>query len=115
MFNIYDKSQSSQLLKELAMLTSVDCEALVSMKGASYQEGRIGVILEYMDLGALDFILTEKIDLEEYILAAIVYQIIWGLGYLHYDNRLHRDIKPANVLLVCYFTLLSNFFLFYVY
>lgn len=32
-------------------------------------------------------------------MAAITFQIIWGLGYLHYEKQLHRDIKPANILM----------------
>jgi len=24
--------------------------------------------------------------------------MLWGVGYLHYENMLHRDIKPENVL-----------------
>jgi len=34
----------------------------------------------------------------EYAIAAIAHQILWGLGYLHFEGVLHRDIKPANVL-----------------
>lgn len=37
--------------------------------------------------------------LPERVIAAIVYQVLWGLAYLHFENRLHRDIKPGNVLL----------------
>lgn len=36
--------------------------------------------------------------LEPPILAAIAYQMLWGLSFLHFENLLHRDIKPANVL-----------------
>lgn len=31
--------------------------------------------------------------------AAIPAQMLWGLGYMHFENRLHRDIKPQNVLI----------------
>jgi hypothetical protein len=34
----------------------------------------------------------------ERVLAAIAFQILWGLCYLHYGGKMHRDIKPANIL-----------------
>jgi len=36
----------------------------------------------------------------EYAVAAIAYQILWGLCYLHYEGVLHRDIKVSIILLV---------------
>jgi serine/threonine protein kinase len=103
MFNIMDKSQAAQLYKEITLLSSVDCEALIALKGAFYDHGVVGMIIEYMDRGSLEFILKESIDLSEAVLAAISFQIIWGLGYLHYENKLHRDVKPANILMVSKF------------
>lgn len=89
MFNIYDKSQASQLYKEMCMLTSAtDCEALISFMGAFHLEGNVGVIIEYMDHGSLEFMLEPDVDATEEVLAAIIFQILWGLGYLHYEKRL---------------------------
>ena len=48
----------------------------------------IGIIIEYMDRGSLEFMLDDHLEVSEAVMAAIVYQILWGLGYLHYDNRL---------------------------
>lgn len=48
----------------------------------------IGIIIEYMDRGSLEFMLDDNLEVSEPVMAAIVYQILWGLGYLHYDNRL---------------------------
>ena len=86
--------------------------------GAFHKAGSIGVIIEYMDRGSLDFVIKKSIKLSEEMLAAIAYQVLWGLGYLHYDNKLHRDIKPANVLInslgtfVClYYHRILNFFI----
>mmetsp|Transcript_2664 Transcript_2664/g.4136 ORF Transcript_2664/g.4136 Transcript_2664/m.4136 type:complete len:367 (+) Transcript_2664:433-1533(+) len=99
MFNALDKRQASQLSREIQLLTSFQCETLVSFKGAFLDEGCIGVILEYMDRGSLEFLTQEHIEVNEHVMAAISFQICWGLGYLHYENRMHRDIKPANILL----------------
>jgi serine/threonine protein kinase len=46
-FSIYDEAQADQLLREVSMLFAVqDCDALMTLKGAFHDEGRIGVILE---------------------------------------------------------------------
>ena len=48
----------------------------------------LGIIIEYMDRGSLEFMLEENLEVSEPVLAAIVYQVLWGLGYLHFDNRM---------------------------
>ena len=60
MFNVYDDNQAHQLAKEIAILSSVDCDALVAMKGAFHMDGSIGIILEYMDRGTLEFLLDAR-------------------------------------------------------
>jgi len=99
MFSVYDKGRRDQLRKEIRMLASIDCDALIQFHGAFYKEGDVGVILEYMDRGSLEFIVDQNFDIDDFSLASITYQIMWGLAYLHYDNNLHRDIKPGNVLM----------------
>lgn len=67
--------------------------------GAFHRDGNIGVVLEYMDRGSLHDVVIERFDIPESVLAAMTYQILWGLAYLHHDGRLHRDIKPSNILI----------------
>lgn len=100
LFNINDKDQASQLYREIKLLASVECDCLISLKGAFHDQGSIGIIIEFMDKGSLEFLLENDVEVGEQVLAAIVFQMVWGLGYLHYEGRLHRDIKPANVLMV---------------
>ncbi len=99
MFNTFDKGQRTQMISEVKLLSNIECECIVSIKGAWYHDGSIGLILEYMDWGSLEFLCRPHIKIDEHALGAIVYQVLWGLGYLHFDNRMHRDIKPANVLI----------------
>lgn len=98
MFNIFNKSQRGQLFKEIYMLKDVQCEALVSFCGAFHTDGSVGVILEFMDRGSLDNIKPSH-HLTESALGGIIFQVLWGLGYLHHDRNVHRDIKPGNVLM----------------
>lgn len=102
MFNTFDSSQTSQMRMEIIALTEVDCETIVKIQGAWHKENRIGLIIEYMDMGSLEIFFTRKfkcIVIPENVLAAFAFQILWGLCYLHYANKMHRDIKPANILL----------------
>jgi mitogen-activated protein kinase kinase 1 len=67
--------------------------------GAFHTDGSVGVILEYMDLGSLDTALESPKAVTEEALAGIMFQVFWGLGYLHHDKNVHRDVKPGNTLL----------------
>jgi serine/threonine protein kinase len=99
-FNVYDRAQASQLYNEILLLTSFQCDALISLKGAFHDHGSIGIILEYMDRGTLEFIKDHHISISEQAFAGIAFQIVWGLAYLHYEKQIHRDVKPGNVLMV---------------
>lgn len=52
-----------------------------------------------MDGGSLANVLDQVGPVPEAILAAIAYQILWGLAYLKHDKRVHRDVKPSNLLI----------------
>lgn len=117
-FNILDKNQASQLYNEIYTLASFQCDALISLKGVFHQQGCIGIVLEFMDLGSLEGLIkyTEAGNIiPEEALAGIAFQVIWGLCYLNYENQIHRDIKPGNILMVrslcLYLTLLRLTFL----
>lgn len=100
LFNVHDRAQESQLYNEILLLTTFQCDCLISLKGAFHNQGQIGIIIEYMDKGSLDNLCSPDIQFNEQVMAAISFQIIWGLGYLHYEKQIHRDIKPANILMV---------------
>lgn len=91
------------VLKELRALCRVDCECLVKLEGAFLAEGAVTMVLEYMNRGSLEDLLrqnhTKNHQLDEPTVAAIAYQMLMGLSYLHQLRVIHRDIKPGNVLL----------------
>lgn len=90
MFSVYDKSRRSQLKKEIDTLSQLQCDSLITFYGAFHKEGNIGVILEYMDRGSLEFLLEAHVDVTDHAMACIAQQVMWGLAYLHFDNMLHR-------------------------
>ncbi|CAE7491100.1 MKK3, partial [Symbiodinium sp. KB8] len=95
---LYMKDMRSMLLTELRTLFQSDCDALVSFHGATYREGQVAVVLEYLNLGGLEGIMAKAGPIPEHVLACMAYQVLWALGYLAYERRIHRDIKPANIL-----------------
>ncbi|KAJ1448822.1 kinase-like domain-containing protein [Pelagophyceae sp. CCMP2097] len=107
-FNIGSKDARACFFQEVRMLFELDCPALVQFHGAYLDEQRVGVILEFMDAGSLETLLEghavqqkqlgRSPGLPEAMLAALLFQVVWGLGYLHTETRLHRDIKPGNIL-----------------
>jgi serine/threonine protein kinase len=68
------------------------------MRSHGYPQGHVAVVLEFMDLGGLDGIIKRAGTVPERVLAAMTYQMLWGLGYLAHERRVHRDVKPANIL-----------------
>lgn len=98
--NLFDKGVRDMLLTELSTLFKSDCEALIDFHGATYREGQVAVILEFMNLGGLDNVLRKAPGrvIPERVLAGMAYQMLFGLGYLAFERRVHRDIKPQNIL-----------------
>lgn len=63
------------------------------------KDGTISILLEYMNLGSLQHLVTGGGCSNEDILSSFAYQISAGLNFLHRRRLVHRDIKPSNILL----------------
>lgn len=105
-------NSSSMLVQEIKFLCTLRCDCLVELVGAFYDApSTVVMAMEYMDCGSLEQFLhlghdddfhtnsSTPIIPTERAMAAISYQILWGLSFLHHENVIHRDLKPANILL----------------
>ncbi|KAM9969596.1 hypothetical protein ACTFIR_001432 [Dictyostelium discoideum] len=92
--------ENSSLKKEITILkNTVRCPYIVKYHGCYIKENNLMIVMEYCDGGSiLDIMQMCSITLTEAQIAAILYQIVEGLVYLHSNKILHRDIKAGNVL-----------------
>jgi exonuclease 3'-5' domain-containing protein 1 len=94
-----DENFLKALTIELDTLRACDSEFIVKCHGTFYQQGVIGICLEFMDMGSLADIIQTIGPMNELILGYITYQCLRGLEYLHKEKKvIHRDIKPSNLL-----------------
>eukprot|EP00518_Triparma_eleuthera_P000412 CAMPEP_0182453952 /NCGR_PEP_ID=MMETSP1319-20130603/789_1 /TAXON_ID=172717 /ORGANISM="Bolidomonas pacifica, Strain RCC208" /LENGTH=449 /DNA_ID=CAMNT_0024651913 /DNA_START=81 /DNA_END=1427 /DNA_ORIENTATION=+ len=92
----YNANKTAQILQEITLLSSLECPCLVQFEGAYFSAATLSLVLEYMDYGSLE---SAPHPIPPLPLSGVVYQLFYGLSYLHWDNLTHRDIKPSNVLL----------------
>jgi len=112
---VFDKTKRRQMVHELGAMY----EGLVARNSSEASEGEVqpsgivsfydafsnvedctvGLIVEYMDGGSLEDIVTSGGITNESILANIAKQTLVGLQSLHDRNQIHRDLKPANILI----------------
>jgi serine/threonine protein kinase len=96
--NVYERSKRQQIMEEITALYHAECPCLVGFYGAFFHEGSISIALEYMDQGCIGTVLQRYQKIPEKALAAMTFQVLWGLAYLRWAKRVHRDIKPQNIL-----------------
>lgn len=102
-FNILSKQKREMLMTEVELMMNLDDPSIVKMAGACLDEMQIDMILEFMDRGAIEDLVVHcrhaGVAIPEHVLAAMTFQILWGLAFLECENMMHRDIKAANLLL----------------
>lgn len=114
--NIFDSNARHQLYQELIALHTLQNNnnnsnqstfltnnntLFVQFYGCYYKQSQFSLILEYMNIGSIDTILTKlnnECITDEYIISYICRCIIYSLYILRQSHQLHRDIKPQNIL-----------------
>lgn len=90
----------SALEAELRQVAAVKHANIVSSYEAFFRDGRLYIVLEFMDAGTMnDIIKRHPEGFSEEMLAYMSRELFQGLQYLHSLKMIHRDIKPANVLM----------------
>jgi mitogen-activated protein kinase kinase 1 len=81
-------------LNELKTLASTQfCSPhIIGFYDAFYFEGKIQIVMEYMDGGSLADVLAKKGAFPENVLKACCAQIVKGLGVLAKHHIIHRGI-----------------------
>lgn len=84
---------------ELRQVAAVKHKNIVSSYEAFFRDGRLYIVLEYMDCGTMTNVISRRQEgFSEELLAYIARELFRGLEFLHSLKMVHRDIKPANVL-----------------
>lgn len=101
-----DKSSADKIhriivseFKALQELNNPPHDNIVGFFDAYHRQGKLFMLLEYMDCGSLADVAKYCGPLPEYVLSRIAEQVLKGLFHLHVNKSIvHRDIKPENIL-----------------
>lgn len=85
-----------QFVREAQIMSRLQSEYIVPFYGACLEEGRLCILMSYMDNGDLEFMMGTLNQDERLEMAR---DLAKGLHYLHEQKIFHGDIKPRNVLI----------------
>ncbi|XP_011686662.1 PREDICTED: serine/threonine-protein kinase 10 isoform X2 [Wasmannia auropunctata] len=90
----------SDFMIEIDILSECKHPNIVELHEAYFIEGKLWMLIEYCDGGAVDSIMVElEKALTEMQIAYICQHMTKGLIFLHKSKIVHRDLKAGNVLL----------------
>ncbi|KAL6264091.1 hypothetical protein P5V15_004170 [Pogonomyrmex californicus] len=90
----------SDFMIEIDILSECKHPNVVELHEAYFIEGKLWMLIEYCDGGAVDSIMVElEKALTEMQIAYICQHMTKGLAFLHKSKVIHRDLKAGNVLL----------------
>ncbi|KAM4748793.1 serine/threonine-protein kinase 10 [Rhinophrynus dorsalis] len=85
---------------EIEILATCDHHYIVKLLGAFYFDGKLWIMIEFCQGGAVDAVMLElDRGLTEPQIQTICRQMLEALIYLHRMKIIHRDLKAGNVLL----------------
>lgn len=97
-----DKNCLKVVLNELAILRNMkECPFVVKMIDSFETQGKIFIVLEYMECGNLARALQMQPSgmLDEQLAKMYISEVVLAIQYLHSYNIVYRDLKPDNILI----------------
>ncbi|KAI5842215.1 kinase-like domain-containing protein [Morchella snyderi] len=99
-------SQVEDYLHEADILHSLDHKHIVRYFNSFDSEGKLFIVMEYIEKGNLGAFLTRRGCMHEDMVQQASRQILGAVVYMHSMDIVHRDLKLENVLIVSYEPLL---------
>jgi NIMA (never in mitosis gene a)-related kinase len=96
-------SEQEGCMQEVNLLKNLDSPNIVAYKDSFYSQGMLIIIMEYCEVGDINFYIQRKVKAKEQIAETDIFnwlvQTCLGLEYLHNRKVIHRDIKTQNLFI----------------
>ncbi len=97
--HVADRDLVARFIQERSVLTGLRHPNLVSVRDLVVEGDRLAIVMDYVGGGTLREVVRDRGPLPPALAAAVVAEVLDGLGAAHDQRLVHRDIKPDNVLL----------------
>ena len=94
-----DPTFHARFERETRVAAAIDHPNVIPVYEAGEQDGRLYLVMRWVDGGDLQGLIAASGGLEPALAAGIVAQVGSGLEAAHAAGLVHRDVKPANVLI----------------